>query len=571
MIKPSEFADKYFREYKVKGEEIVPTYCPYCEGGRSRDKETAAMNIETGAFNCKRGSCGQAVSFNQMCRDFGETVKTHDRNFEIGKRKQKTYVAPKTEITPAQAKVEEYLSQRGFSKKTWEARKVGEAKGNIVFPYYENGELVLLKFRKPEKYNGEGQKAWREKGGKPVFWGMDDCNPSKPLVITEGEYDALALTEAGVPNVVSVPSGSEDLECVTNCWDWLQKFDKVVIWPDNDEPGQKMARELINKLSPWRCWIVKVDHKDANEMLFKEGKIATRDAVTDAQEVPIVGLTRLADVQAFDVESMVRVPSSLEIINKEVGGYALGFLSVWTGESGSGKSTFLGQELLKAVQEGFSVCAYSGELPGALFRYWVDLQAIGPDESYWTKYYDPIKKADVYKPTKEAVAGVHRWYYDNFFICDSFGSISDSNLLELFDYANRRYNCKVFLADNLMTMNFTSSDRDYYRQQGQIVGKLKDFAYNRNVHVHLVAHPRKNDGRLSKDDIAGSKEITNRPDNVFGIYRCKEEDETHYQGFLDIFKNRWSGHELKSTGLNYDFKTKRIYQPSGGCDWDYGW
>jgi len=41
------------------------------------------------------------------------------------------------------------------------------------------------------------------------------------------------------------------------------------------------------------------------------------------------------------------------------------FLSVWTGGSGDGKSTFLGQELLTAINHGFNVCAYSGELPAA--------------------------------------------------------------------------------------------------------------------------------------------------------------------------------------------------------------
>jgi len=77
-----------------------------------------------------------------------------------------------------------------------------------------------MKFRQPEKYTGNGQKAWREKGGKAVFWGMDECDPKKPLIICEGEFDALALDEAGLENVVSVPSGAEDLTCIASCWDW---------------------------------------------------------------------------------------------------------------------------------------------------------------------------------------------------------------------------------------------------------------------------------------------------------------------------------------------------------------
>ena len=161
-----------------------------------------------------------------------------DNTFEMRGMKR-TFVKPKTEIVSPQNKAEAYLKSRGFSKETWERRKVSsDEKGNIVFPYYENDELVMLKFRIPQKYNGKGQKAWREEGGKPILWGMDLCNPTLPLVITEGEYDTLALDEAGIENVVSVPSGSSDLTWVELCWDWLERFNKIILWGDNDEPGK---------------------------------------------------------------------------------------------------------------------------------------------------------------------------------------------------------------------------------------------------------------------------------------------------------------------------------------------
>ena len=188
-----------------------------------------------------------------------------------------------------------------------------------------------------------------------------------PFIICEGEFDALALDEAGLENIVSVPSGAEDLTCVENCWEWLQQFKQVIIWPDGDEPGQKMCRELINKLGAWRCWVVRNARKDANEALFHDGKEAVKKAVMTAQEVPLSGLVRLADVKAFDVENMVRVPSSISTINKIVGGYALLSVCLDSG-SGDSKSTF-GARALTAVDRGFNVCAYSGELPAAMFRY----------------------------------------------------------------------------------------------------------------------------------------------------------------------------------------------------------
>ena len=42
-----EFARAYLGDFKLKGQEIVPRYCPYCRGGQHGDKETFALNIKT--------------------------------------------------------------------------------------------------------------------------------------------------------------------------------------------------------------------------------------------------------------------------------------------------------------------------------------------------------------------------------------------------------------------------------------------------------------------------------------------------------------------------------------------
>ena len=49
----------YLAPYSVKGDEIIPTYCPYCKGGKRKDKYTFALNTRNLTFNCKRGSCGK--------------------------------------------------------------------------------------------------------------------------------------------------------------------------------------------------------------------------------------------------------------------------------------------------------------------------------------------------------------------------------------------------------------------------------------------------------------------------------------------------------------------------------
>ena len=578
---PAEFAARHFPEFKQKGEEIIPTYCPLCKGGPSGDKHSFAMNINTGDFNCKRGSCGREGKFITLLKEFNEApqAQSYDRA-----PVRKNYKKPKTELMPASTATEKYLAQRKISKVTLDKMQVSENDGNIVFPYYENGELVMLKFRPARKVKKGERKAWREEGGRPVFWGMDHCTHNKPLIICEGEIDALTLVECGVENVVSVPSGAEDLTCVDLCWDWLEGFKKIIIWPDNDEPGQGMCDNLIKRLGAWRCYTAGSERKDANEVLYFDGSEAVVKAIQSAKEVPIHGLTRLYDAQVFDYEKAVRVRSGVPALDKVMGGFIMGQTSIWTGINSSGKSTLLGQIMLDAIEQNYAVCAYSGELPAALFRYWIDLQAAGPDhiKLQEDKFRGKINDGDKYEMTprvqQEKIKLIRAWYKDMFFLYDSFGSTTDADLLDVFKYAAMRYDCKVFMIDNLMTTAFADGgEKDFYRRQSDFMRRVVEFAQTYDVHIHMVAHPRKTDGqrRLTKMDIAGTGDITNRADNVFSLHRCndKERTENNCDSILDVFKNRFSGRQEVEIKLKFCQYSKRFAMATRPEDLSrgYGW
>lgn len=568
MISPIEFARKHLNPYKTSGSEVIPTYCPFCHGGDNKDKHTFAMHVETGVYNCKRGSCGVSGTFRQLLREFGEQAET-----DYYRRPSKQYKAPTSKPETPKQKVVAYLKQRGFTPPTWERRGVGEYKGAIAMPYYQDGKLMLMKFRPAHKPKDNEKKGWREEGGKAVFWGMDFCDQNKPLTICEGEMDALALDEAGIDNVVSVPNGAQDLSCIENCWEWLDKFKQVILWVDNDEPGRKLEWNLIQRLGSWRCSVIRHKRKDANEVLLLDGKQAVKDAVNGAVEVPMEGLVSLAEVPSLDYQDVVRVRSGIRGIDQAIGGFMLGEVSVWTGINSSGKSTLLGQLLLEAIDQGFSICAYSGELPARVFRYWIDLQAAGPQHLKMRR--DEIRKREVPHVDPDAIKRIRSWYGDKFYLYDSFGAAKDHKIIEVFEYAARRYGCKVFMIDNLMTTVFTGTDRDFYRQQSNFVGLLKDFANRFDVHVHVVAHPRKTEGRLNKMDVSGSGDITNRADSVLSVHRCSQQEvkDNNCNTMVDIFKNRFSGRQDVTIQLIFDGQCKR-YSMAGnpaGIAKRYGW
>ena len=84
---------QYIGQGKIKGDEILPVYCPICEGGQHKDKYTFALNIETGASNCMRGSCGWQGSIKQLADFMGVDVKKQDY-FREYRKPRKNYKMP---------------------------------------------------------------------------------------------------------------------------------------------------------------------------------------------------------------------------------------------------------------------------------------------------------------------------------------------------------------------------------------------------------------------------------------------------------------------------------------------
>lgn len=581
MMSAMEIAYRAFPgQFKVKNGEIIPTYCPFCKGGQGHDKHTFALNVDSGLYNCKRSTCSVQGNLKQLCQKLG--IPWEHKSYEMPAKPARSYKKPTTELQLISSEIEEYLKKRGFTPEVWRARKISESKGKIVFPYYEDRQLVAVKFRG----KGPGDK-WKqfsmEPGGKLVFWGMDTCDSSFPLFIVEGEFDALALDEASIPNAVSLPNGCNSLGCVDLCWNWLQEFDSYYIWTDKDEGGKKARNELVKRLGTAKCLIVEHEkYKDANEVLCREGIDGIAACISNAQPVPLQGLKNLADLPEYDPGSDITVPSSIGKVNAIMGGgFRMGEISVWTGINSSGKSTMLGQELLNAIENGFNVCAYSGELPDRIFRYWIDLQSAGPDH---------VKQEDrqgriITKVDPRAIKHIRDWYRNKFWLYDDQSVITQDEILKVFEYAYRRHNCRVFMIDNLMSLALGSgSESNFYIRQADFIGQCKAFAQRFNVHIHIVAHPRKvrKGEAVGKDDVGGSGHIVNWSDNVLDVRRLSEkeieklQEKAEFKGLpikssLSVLKNRFAGKQDISVLLGFDEKSKRFFDPKEGPDWRYGW
>lgn len=564
MVTAQEFAKKHLGHFNVKGNEIQSELCPFCKGGSHNDKYTFAINYEKNTYNCKRGSCGKTGTLYQILKEFGEIQESQVK---------KEYKKPVTKTISPTQQVRKYLESRGISKKTQDKYDItADEKGNLAFQYFENGELVALKFR-----NVTRKDFWCDAGAKSILWGIDNCKSCEQLIICEGEIDAMSVSESGFENAVSIPFGVKNIDWIQNCWEFLEQFKKIIIWSDNDTAGKEMLIDTVKRLGEWRCFWVNCKLKDANDLLVKEGVEAVRVCINTAQEFEVTGLLRLSKVKDFEYENIEKVSSGFANMDKILGGFIMGQITVWTGINGSGKSTFLGQILIDSIDNGYGVCAFSGELTASFFRHWIELQMAGLNNldlrfDEMKNDYLPVLKAETSKLIRE-------WYSDKFFIYDTLVSILDTDILKIFEIAVRKYNCKVFLVDNIMATSFTDKDQDFYRKQSNFVGRLKEFAIKYNVHVHIVAHPRKSQGWLNKMDISGSGDIVNRADNVISVHRLSEDDKQNefkyaeYNTVIEIMKNRLFGTQDIKIPLKFDVMCKRFYQNSDvtGLHKMYGW
>ena len=500
-----------------------------------------------------------------------EAIKSIVKDFNISTDK----LIIKTERKPIKAptiykndisKAKEYINKRCISESTLKYADVKEDnKGNIVFVYKnELGEHITNKYRPARKINKDKKelKMWFESETNiNTLYLMDKADITKPLVICEGEFDALSLIESGYKNSVSVPTGCKSTEWITTNWTWLEQFEEVILWYDNDEAGKEGVKEVFNRLPNKVVKVVYSDIcNDINELLFKYGKLAVLKQLEKAS-IPLVdGVKSTKQISTFNIYEAETIQLGINKIDDNIIGLPLGSLNVITGRTGEGKSTILNQFFIgESIRQGYKVFLFSGELTESNAKGWLlDTLANKEDLLEFTS-----KKGYKYKKlSSSAVSRIDDFLEDKFYLYTE-EDYSINAIISKMEIMAKRYGVKVFCIDNLMVTE--NDEKEELRNQTEIVKKLKSFAKKYNCIVHLVAHPRKaQNGQmgLDKSDISGSANITNLADYVMIVQRIYEEDGTDKHTELTINKDRYMGCNGK-VYLLFDKDRRRFYCKNG--------
>lgn len=233
------------------------------------------------------------------------------------------------------------------------------------------------------------------------------------------------------------------------------------------------------------------------------------------------------EIEDEDRSKIVSIPSGITQLDAECCGFDKPSLNIWSGNNGSAKSTLLNQIAINAVNQGFKVAIYSGELRGQRLKRWVVMQAAGKAHNRKSIY----NSYDYYTPDsiKEHVVS---WLSDKLYVYNTKYSHNMEQVCLEVETLVREKQIDMLIMDNLSCMDITELDFGVNEQQKTAVKMLLRLTTKLGIATHLVVHPKKAEGFLRKNDVSGAKALTDLADSVFFCHRWNQDTQKAAKEFL---------------------------------------
>ena len=469
-----------FNQHSLK-EGSTQGVCPLC----SSDRQPKNKKSQCASYDWERGL--------GTCHNCDTSFQLHTYQRKGGSTKEYVKPIPVEVFEPVEDKVITWFKTRGISQQTLEDLHVttgseympqtGQKENTIQFNYMMADELVNVKYR-------DGRKNFKlYKGAEKIFYNINSVVGYDWCVIVEGEMDALALHEAGIKNVISVPNGatlnSNNLDYLDNCIDYLDDKEKIVLAVDADEAGQALRYEFIRRLGAEVCYLVDFNgNKDANDFLVEHGAEELRKIITTATQVPLEGVSTLKDIEAelLDFVHNGFKPGfqvGLENFDNIFSTYTSQFITV-TGIPSSGKSDFVDQ-----------MCIGYNKNYG-----WKTAYASPENKPNFLHAHKLIRKTWEGLPTKDDI-GSDKWNQvtnhinDNYYFIDMDRYTLDHVLRKGAELVKRKgIKCLVIDPFNKIR-DVECKTEDVNRYTMEYLTKIETFAKKYDVLVMVVAHPTK--------------------------------------------------------------------------------
>lgn len=388
-----------------------------------------------------------------------------------------------------------WLQTRRISASTAEAAGlVSERRGTgevLIYPYRREGAVVNRKYR-----NMDDKSFSQDKGGEKIVWNYDALNEpefSGPIIVTEGEMDALAAMEAGFERVVSVPDGApaqaqgDDYSGAKYAYlpsfiDAVRDADEIILAFDSDAPGRNLLLDISSRIGRARVRYIETypkGCKDLNDALMQYGVEGVKETIKRARWWKITGVCRLEQLPP-ERELVIWKAGLAPEFDKRVS-FCPGQFSVWTGMPGNGKSAILKAACIELAK------AY-------------DLQPC-------IAGFEDRPRGDLLPDVAKYLAGVHRsqltdaqWKAGEAFMNERMVLITSPDgdevmdvpwLIERMEVAARREGSRMFVIDPWTDIEHDFADQSETQYTRDAIGLFRRFARRFDAHVAMVCHPSK--------------------------------------------------------------------------------
>ena len=535
-------------QYKDKGDKFtMPCPIPGC---KEKKNEHFAIWKDSGAWTCIYGGHpGDAKgNFKRLRYLLGDYVRVSP----ISEYMHKTYTVVEQDLCEKSAlnwafhqdTLSILESKRGITRETVSEFKIGITSdaSALVYPYFENGELVKVKHI---KRNEDGSKdCWFVKDAKIPLWNVDSIKGHSICAITEGEMDCMSLRQLGWEHgCVSVPKGAKDWQ--PEYTKALSECNEIWLYYDSDAAGRSGTERAISSLGEGRCKVAHLPFKDINECL-QQGLVLSDLMNPDIITIP--GTSPIGRPRKYLDELIERIGDS-----EYTHGIGTPFLDLdqscrirygtllsILGKTGSGKSTFATYLAYSWMARDIPVCIASFEMQKIDIVQQVLQSEVG-------KPYEKMTKEDIME-VYDDVAGCP------LFILEIFGRAKLDELSKSIRAVRHQYGVKIFVVDSLQFIANTSSSESV----SIAMETLNDLCNELKVTVVLINHPNRGmawkskDAELSMTDSKGGSAIEDISHAVWILDRDTETDRV----FLRIDKNRIDGVIGKTFMLELDKESK---------------
>lgn len=461
-----------------------------------------------------------------------------------------------------------WIEARGLDPKLAEAfgleTVLREGKAWLAVPYVQDGEIIN------HKYRLTSEKDHRMDTGAPLaLWNSDCLSDPKvrsgqaPVVITEGEWDAMAAIQSGFAYAVSVPNGApssetKDIDSAKR-YEWVDRHAEelagvreFIIASDDDTAGHYLRADLVALLGAERCRFIDFPFpcKDLNEVLQEYGPQRVVECISTARPFPVQGLYNVDDfpergeVRAYGV-GVGPISSKIAIVP--------GTLTVVTGYANMGKSTLMNAVIGHAMSEHFPVCVASFE---------TDVKPILIDGLRMAIL--GCGKHDLPNHNLKAVDQLIR---DRLTIIsqsvDEDMEMDLDKFLELAKVAVTRHGAKMIVLDPWNEIEHKHRrDENEHEYTGRALRAIKRFARQYDVAFWLVAHPTKPEKGVNTIPglyaVSGSAHWANKADYGLTYHRPKF-DVNAAEIVVSKVRMGLPG-ERGSVKVTYDFRTSEFVE-----------